>query len=161
MKTFRATALVTFMLLPLLCSTAFAQASPATTYSPQELIHIADQKREQAKSSKAPDTGIVEKFLDASTIIASRDRDGQAELHQRAEDVFVVLQGEATLVSGGTIVDSRTTAPSEVRGASVQGGTRKSLREGNIVHIPANVPHQLLVRHGTLFTYFVVKVPVK
>jgi mannose-6-phosphate isomerase-like protein (cupin superfamily) len=161
MKIFCHIAPATLMLLPLLCATAFSQAAPAVTYSPQELIQIAQQMREQAKNSGAVDSGIVEKFLDSSTIVASRDRDGQAELHERFEDVFVVLQGNATLVSGGTVVNPRTSAPGEIRGPSVQGGVRKSLREGDMAHIPANVPHQLLVQPGSLFTYFVVKVPVK
>ena len=58
------------------------------------------------KSSKEPGTGILEKHLDSSTILAFRDRDGKAELHQQFGDVFVVLQGTATLVTGGTIRQS-------------------------------------------------------
>ncbi len=117
--------------------------------------------REQAKNSKEPGTGILEKHLDSSTILAFRDRDGKGELHQQFGDVFVVLQGTATLVTGGTITSPTTTAPGEIRGASIEQGVRKKLQEGDIAHIPAGVPHQLVLDAGGTFTYFVVKIPVE
>jgi hypothetical protein len=61
-------------------STALSQTSAAVTYTPDQLIQQVDQMREQAKTSKEPPTGILEKHLDASTILAFRDRDGKGEL---------------------------------------------------------------------------------
>jgi mannose-6-phosphate isomerase-like protein (cupin superfamily) len=142
-------------------STALSQTSAAVTYSPDQLIQLADEMREQAKPSKEPATGILEKHLDTSTILAFRDRDGKAEMHEQFGDVFVVLRGTATLVTGGTIASPTTTTPGETRGVSVQEGVRKKLQEGDIVHIPAGVPHQLLLDSGGSFTYYVVKIPLK
>ena len=113
------------------------------------------------QNSKDAGTGILEKHLDNSTILAFRDRDGKAELHQQFGDVFVVLQGTATLVTGGTIASPMTSAPGEIRGASIQEGVRKKLQEGDIAHIPAGVPHQVVLDSGGTFTYFVVKIPLK
>jgi mannose-6-phosphate isomerase-like protein (cupin superfamily) len=143
--------------LAVLCSTATAQTASAVAYSPDQLLQLA----QQAKSSKEAGTGILEKHLDSSTILALRDRDGKAELHQQFGDVFVVLQGTATLVTGGTIASPTTTAPGEIRGASIEQGIRKKLQEGDIAHIPAGVPHQLVLDAGGTFTYFVVKIPLK
>ena len=84
-----------------------------------------------------PEASILEKHLDSSTILAYRNKDGKAELHEQFGDVFVVLQGAATLVTGGTIANPVTTAPGEIRGAAVQQGSRKDLQEGDIAHIPA------------------------
>jgi mannose-6-phosphate isomerase-like protein (cupin superfamily) len=142
-------------------STAISQTTTAVVYSPDQLTQLADEMREQAKPSKEPATGILEKHLDTSTILAFRDRDGKAEMHEQFGDVFVVLRGTATLVTGGTIASPTTTAPGEIRGASVQQGVRKKLQEGDIVHIPAGVPHQLLLDSGGSFTYYVVKIPLK
>ena len=94
-------------------------------------------------------------------MVAHREGNGEAELHQSMADVFVAQSGEATLVVGGKIPSPRNTAPGEVRGASIEGGTKHKLAAGDIVHIPANVPHQLLLDNGTQFTYFVVKVDTK
>jgi len=142
-------------------ATAISQTSAAVAYTPDQLIQLADQMREQAKTSKEPPTGILEKHLDISTILAFRDRDGKAEMHEQFQDVFVILRGTATLVTGGMIASPTTTAPGEIRGVSVQQGVRKKLQEGDIVHIPAGVPHQLLLDSGGTFTYFVAKIPLK
>jgi mannose-6-phosphate isomerase-like protein (cupin superfamily) len=91
-------------------------------------------------------------------MIAHREADGEAELHEGQADVFVVQSGEATLVVGGEMVGGKTTAPGEVRGPSIKGGERRALAAGDIVNIPARVPHQLLVAAGKEFTYFVIKV---
>jgi mannose-6-phosphate isomerase-like protein (cupin superfamily) len=142
----------------LLCSTAVAQTA---AYSTDQLLQIVAQMREQAKGTKDSGTGILEKRLDANTLVAFRDRDGKGEQHQQLGDVFFVLQGTATLVTGGTISSPATTAPGEIRGASVQDGTRRKLQEGDVVHISANVPHQMLLDSGSSITYFVVKIPQK
>jgi mannose-6-phosphate isomerase-like protein (cupin superfamily) len=144
-----------------LASAASAQTGAAVSYSPDQLLQLAQQMREQAKGSKEPSTGILEKHLDAATLLAFRDRDGKAEQHQQFGDVFVVLQGTATLVTGGSINSPTTTAPGEIRGASIEQGTRKKLQEGDIAHIPPGVPHQLILDAGGTFTYFVAKIPVK
>ena len=92
------------------------------------------------------------------TMLAHREADGSAEIHDTQVDFFFVQSGTATLVYGGEVPDAKTTAPNERRGAAVKGGERKTLGPGDVVHIPARVPHQLLVPAGKEFTYFVVKV---
>jgi len=91
-------------------------------------------------------------------MVAHREGDGEAELHETQADIFVVQSGQATLVVGGEVVSPKTTAPNEVRGPSIKGGQNHPLAAGDIVHIPAKVPHQLLIAAGGEFTYFVVKV---
>jgi mannose-6-phosphate isomerase-like protein (cupin superfamily) len=92
------------------------------------------------------------------TMVAHREGSGEAELHQKMADLIVVETGEGTLVVGGTIPNSRTTAPGEVRGAAVQGGQQHRVTVGDVVHIPPDVPHQMLVDKGREITYFVVKI---
>ena len=97
-------------------------------------------------------------FGNHHALIAHREGDGEAELHETQADFFVVQSGEATLVVGGEMVDGRKTAPGELRGPSIKGGQKKPLAAGDVVHIAARVPHQLLVPTGREFTYFVIKV---
>jgi mannose-6-phosphate isomerase-like protein (cupin superfamily) len=98
------------------------------------------------------------KFGNHSTLIAHREGDGEAEVHDVQADFFVVQTGNATLVLGGEVVDGKTTAPGEIRAPSIKGGQRHSIAAGDVVHIPAKVPHQLLVAPGKEFTYFVIKI---
>ena len=93
--------------------------------------------------------------------VATRSGSGAAELHRKANDVFVVESGEAMLIIGGSIVNAKTTTANEVRGASIEGGTRHKLGPGDIVHIPANTPHQILLEEGKQITYAVMKVDAR
>lgn len=98
------------------------------------------------------------KFGNHSFALAHREASGEAELHETQADIFVVQAGEANLVVGGQVVGARTTAPGEVRGASIEGGRQMKLGPGDVIHIPAKVAHQLLLEPGKQFTYLVVKV---
>jgi mannose-6-phosphate isomerase-like protein (cupin superfamily) len=91
-------------------------------------------------------------------MMAYREADGEAELHQKQVDIFVVQSGEGELVIGGEMVGGRTTAPGEIRGPSIKGGRKMKLAAGDMAHIPAMVPHQVLVGPGKKITYAIVKV---
>ncbi len=88
-----------------------------------------------------------------------REGDGEAEVHDTQVDVIFVTSGEGTLIIGGTVVDPRTTAPGEIRGTSIKGGISRKMAPGDVIHIPAKVPHQMLV--PKLLTFEVVKVDTK
>jgi mannose-6-phosphate isomerase-like protein (cupin superfamily) len=91
-------------------------------------------------------------------LLVHREADGLPELHETQVDVFFVQSGSATLVVGGTLLNAETVAPHEQRNGTIQGGTRQKLSAGDVVRIPARVPHQLLLDGAHEFTYFVVKV---
>ena len=114
---------------------------------------LAQKMNEQKAASERLAT-----FGNHLTMIAHREGDGTAEIHETQADLFFVQSGTATLVYGGEVPEAKTTAPGELRGAAVKGGARKTLGPGDVVHIPARIPHQLLVPAGKEFTYFVVKV---
>jgi mannose-6-phosphate isomerase-like protein (cupin superfamily) len=99
----------------------------------------------------------LDKFGNHYAMMAHREGDGSAELHEKDADIFVVQSGSATLIVGGEMVNAKTSAPNEVRGTSIKNGSEHKIGPGDIVHIPPKVPHQLMVGNGK-FTYFVVKV---
>jgi len=90
--------------------------------------------------------------------VIHREGSGEAELHETQGDIFIVQSGEATLIVGGTVVDPKTTTPHEVRGPSIKDGVSKQIGPGDIVHIAAQTPHQLMVPAGKQVTYAIVKV---
>jgi mannose-6-phosphate isomerase-like protein (cupin superfamily) len=92
------------------------------------------------------------------TMLAHREATGSSEVHEHEADIFVVESGEATIITGGKVVNPQTQKPGEIRGSSITGGERHALATGDIIHIPAGTPHQLLIEKGKPFTYFVVKV---
>jgi mannose-6-phosphate isomerase-like protein (cupin superfamily) len=139
-------------------ASASGAASPAIEhYSQADLLGL-ENKLEQKKDATGAASQTLHKYSVDYTMLSFRSQDGKAELHEKVADFFVVLEGTATLVTGGKIINGAPSAPGEVRGDSVQGGLQTQLKKGDIVHIPANTPHQLLVPKGGTFQYFIVKV---
>ena len=88
-----------------------------------------------------------------------RDADGNPEQHDAIIDIVMVQSGEGTLMLGGTMLGRRTTAPGESVGTRLDGGERHALGAGDIVHIPAGIPHSFLVPSGKHITYVLLKIP--
>jgi uncharacterized protein GlcG (DUF336 family)/mannose-6-phosphate isomerase-like protein (cupin superfamily) len=85
-----------------------------------------------------------------------REAPGMAELHQKDADIIYVLEGEATFVTGGTIVEPKTIAQDEVRGKEIQGGETRVIKPGDVIIVPANTPHWFKAIKGPVL-YYVVK----
>ena len=81
---------------------------------------------------------------------------GLAEVHARETDVIYVVEGNATLVIGGTVIEPNPVSADEVRGKAIEGGETHALEPGDVVVIPPGTPHQFTKVHGP-FHYFVVK----
>jgi unsaturated rhamnogalacturonyl hydrolase len=138
-------------------------------------FHVAPSNPSGASNPPAPDT--VKYFSSADVHAAfekgspllnkdgrtywvtagRRDKPGQSELHEKDTDVFYILQGSATFVTGGKMLEPKTTAPGEVRGTGIEGGEVRTLSKDDVIVIPAGVPHWFKDVQGT-FLYFVVKV---
>ena len=97
-------------------------------------------------------------FPQDTFMLSRRQADGVVEWHENQADVFFVQSGSATLLLGGTMVGGEVTEPHEKRNGSIQGGIKRKLSAGDVVRIPPQVPHQLLLDGSPEFTYFVIKV---
>lgn len=119
--------------------------STAVTYIPRDVV------------SGAFDRGAPLLETPAYRVIASRrDAPGQAEIHQHETDVIYVVQGSATLVTGGELIDPKTTAPGETRGSAVRNGKTQRIGKGDVVVVPVNTPHWFTSVDAP-FLYFTVK----
>lgn len=122
-------------------------------YTPHELQGMT-QKLAQ-KGGQFASENLV-KYSNHYTMLAYREATGSAEVHEHEADFFVIESGEGTLVTGGKVINPKTEKPGEIRGSSISGGARRPVAPGDIVHIPAGTPHQLLVAKP--ISYFVIKV---
>ncbi|MFN7923503.1 MAG: heme-binding protein [Bryobacteraceae bacterium] len=86
-----------------------------------------------------------------------REKPGMAEIHTEDADIVYVLEGTATLVTGGAAIDVKTVAPGELRGASIEGGESRQLTKGDVAIVPAGTPHWFK-EVSQPFLYYVVKV---
>ncbi len=133
-------------------SSAFAKAT-ADTLPPATAATFIDAKTVSAAFAKGMP------LLEAAgyKVHASRRVEpGQAEIHTLDTDVIYVVDGSATLVTGGKAIDAKEIAPNEIRGAKIEGGQEHQITKGEVIIIPNGVPHQFTAVKGELH-YFVCK----
>ena len=92
-----------------------------------------------------------------SVTVAHRDKAGMVEVHDKETDTIYVLDGSATIVTGGTMIGGSVTAPGQQRGSDIKGGTEQKLVKGDVMVIPAGIPHWFKDVPKTV-DYYVVKV---
>jgi mannose-6-phosphate isomerase-like protein (cupin superfamily) len=115
-------------------------------------------KTEADASSHHMAVRLLADFPQDTFMLSRRQADGAVEWHENQADVFFVQSGSATLLVGGTMVGGEVTEPHEKRNGTIQGGLRRKLSAGDVVRIPPQVPHQILLDGSPEFTYFVIKV---
>ena len=86
-----------------------------------------------------------------------RDKAGQVEVHEKQTDVFHVIDGEATFVTGGTMIGGKPAGPGQLLGSGIKGGQTHHLTKGDVIVIPAGTPHWFKEVPSSI-TYYVVKV---
>jgi len=136
----------------------YGQTMKSDHWSTAELLERAKHLRDLAAKGDGSASETLEKYPHHYTMLAFRQHSGGGELHQNFADIFFILDGRARVLTGGNLADQKSSGPGEIRGKSVEGGTRQEVKAGDVVHIPAGMPHQMLLAEGESVTYYVVKV---
>jgi mannose-6-phosphate isomerase-like protein (cupin superfamily) len=112
-----------------------------------------------AKTTAGLATFTVPTELKTPLLMVRREADGEVEQHDKLNDEFVSVRGRASIMIGGVAQGQRQSAPDEWRGGTLRGGKIYNLNAGDLIWIPAGVPHQMLVRKGASFEYLAFKYP--
>ena len=128
-------------------SIASAQASDAK---------VTYLRSDQVKAAFAKGVPMIE-VGDYKIHASRREGPGLVEVHTRDTDIAYILQGSATLVTGGTAVGLKAIGPEEFRGTDIQSGETRELGVGDVVVIPNGTPHWFKSVKAP-FLYYVVKV---
>jgi mannose-6-phosphate isomerase-like protein (cupin superfamily) len=123
-----------------------AQAPSTVTYKDHDTVAAAIANGGQLASG--PDFAIS---------MARRTGPGQVEVHDKETDTFYVLDGEATFITGGTMIGGRVSRPNQQLGTDIQGGQTHHLVKGDVISIPAGTPHWFKEVTKPI-TYYMVKV---
>lgn len=91
-------------------------------------------------------------------VLAQRREAGPVEFHDHTNHVFIMVEGEATLVVGGTMIDPKRTAPDQMRAPSLDGGTTYHLSKGDVITIPAKTPHWFKEVPSKTVAYYAVNI---
>ena len=144
---------------------AKAQAAPTTQDESRVIFFSAKQM--DSEVHKLPEVGPGTFRVDLNEYSASkggasvlrRTRPGRAEVHKRLTDMWYVIQGEGTLVTGGSLSQSTETETDEFHGPTITGGEERRIAPGDFVRIPAGVAHWIRKINGNEILYLVVKAP--
>ncbi|MGA2276193.1 MAG: cupin domain-containing protein [Terracidiphilus sp.] len=137
---------------------AAAQPQAADHWASAVLLERAAYLSKLAKNGNGSAGETLREYAGHCAMLSFRSRDGEAEVHESFADVFFILEGRATLVTGGTVSGAASIGPGEIRGRSLVGGRRQELRAGDVAHVPAGLPHQMLVAGETTVTSLVMKI---
>ena len=132
---------------------ASALSQPASPRAAAPVTIVPHDKVAAAFQRGSPLVEVGEYKVHAS----HRSGPGQVEIHTHETDIIHVLKGQATLVTGGTVISPRAVEPDEIRGTSVLGGEARRIDEGDVIVVPNGVPHWFRDVPGAL-DYYVVKV---
>jgi glc operon protein GlcG len=134
---------------------AAAAVDAATTEAPKAASATSYFDHQKVADAFAQNAPLLE--VPGYKVAASRrDAPGAAEVHLWETDVFYVVEGSATLVTGGTTVEAKETEPGQLRGTAIDGGEAHQLAAGDVVVIPGGTPHWFKDVQAP-FLYFVVK----
>jgi mannose-6-phosphate isomerase-like protein (cupin superfamily) len=110
----------------------------------------------KAKAERKPDQpNFVQPILSLAPISANLEYrvggvNAPASVHEKDAEMFYVIEGSGTLVTGGTLKDERRTNPENLTGTAVQGGTSRKVAPGDFVMVPEKTPHWFTAIDGAL-----------
>jgi uncharacterized protein GlcG (DUF336 family) len=113
--------------------------------------------KEKVDASFSEGAVLFEPGGDYAINTSRRDSPGTIEVHEKDSDLIYVVKGSATFVTGGTLVDGRKIAEHEIRGTRLNGGEAQNLVPGDVIVVPAGVPHWFKKVQAP-FLYYTVKV---
>lgn len=151
MRYLPAVVLTLFAVPALIYSQTPAPAQPRTAVSTAIFV---DHDKVAAALAKG---GSLVAASDVSVSGSHREKPGQVEVHDKEMDVIYVVDGTATFVTGGKIVGAKNTRPDQWLGTDITGGTTHKLVKGDVIVVPAGMPHWFKEVPGPI-SYYVVKV---
>ena len=137
-----------------LCVAALAVSAAFATETPAPVTYY---RAENVAKSFAQGAVLFDKGTNYMIHTSRRVAPGMAEVHTRDTDLIYVLEGSATFVTGGRVVDGKTTAPDELRGSAIADGETRLLATGDVIIVPAGTPHWFKEVRGPVL-YYTIKV---
>jgi mannose-6-phosphate isomerase-like protein (cupin superfamily) len=117
-----------------------------------DVVYLSKDKVDAARMKP----GMMTSGDDHVVIMSRRNKGGKAEIHAEQTDVFYIVEGSATFVTGGAVVGAKDTGPGQKLGDSITGGTTHNLSVGDVIVIPKGTPHWFK-EVPDLVVYYVVK----
>jgi mannose-6-phosphate isomerase-like protein (cupin superfamily) len=129
----------------------------ATLFATAVLLRAADPApATYADHDKVAKGGSIVTAPDYTVSVLTRNMAGQVEVHEKETDIFYIMEGDATFITGGTMVGGKVSRPNQWLGTDITGGETHHLTKGDVIVIPAGTPHWFKQVPSSI-KYFTVK----
>jgi mannose-6-phosphate isomerase-like protein (cupin superfamily) len=132
-----------------------AWLAPARAQQPADQVTYVDAAKVAEAFAKGGPLGTGS---DHVASVLRRVKPGQVEVHTKETDIFYIVDGTATFVTGGTVVGQKELRANQLTGTDIQSGETHQLKKGDFITIPAGIPHWFKDVPSSGVTYYMVKV---
>jgi mannose-6-phosphate isomerase-like protein (cupin superfamily) len=132
-----------------------ASLAPVRAQQPADQVTYVDAAKVAEAFAKG---GALDTGSDHVASVLRRVKPGQVEIHTKETDIFYIVDGTATFVTGGTMIGGKVTRPNQMLGTDIQDGQTHQLKKGDFISIPAGIPHWFKDVPASGVTYYMVKV---
>lgn len=149
---------VIFVAMAAAAMTCVGQTKPEAQVFSARDVQSESTSLVQAAKTAGSSGAVLGNYPSHSVRLSVRTASGGAEAHAHYDDILVVTQGSATLITGGAIENAQIDSDGETKGRDIRNGRSRTIGKDDIIHIPAGIPHQLIIAPGDVFSSIVVKV---
>ena len=140
---------ITIVTLLAAASSALVAQQPKTFASAADVQALAEKAKQTRKADQPTFSQPILQLSPYSANLESRTAVGPASIHEKEAEMFYVIEGSATLVTGGKLVNEKRTGDN-LSGTAVEGGTARQVARGDFVMVPENTAHWFSKIDGTL-----------
>lgn len=146
MRVFAAATLAGLLTLSVFAQQSAKKAAPVAASSSAAVVKVVTAADLAAIVAKQPkDQNGFQAFIELSPYSVSMEHriKGQgAAIHEKDAELFYVIDGSGTLVTGGKLVDEKRTNEANLSGSAIQGGVSKKVSKGDWIIVPEGIAHQ-------------------
>jgi mannose-6-phosphate isomerase-like protein (cupin superfamily) len=134
-------------------ATALAQSAappPKTFASAADVEALIAKAKSEHKPSQPLIAQRILQLAPYNVNLEYRTSVGPASIHEKEAELFFVIDGSATMVTGGKLTEEKRTNPNNLSGAGIEGGESRQIAKGDYIIVPENTAHWFSKIDGTL-----------
>jgi mannose-6-phosphate isomerase-like protein (cupin superfamily) len=143
---------VTILFVAVACRQATAQTADAmkTFISSSDVAALIAKAKSERKANQPIVAQPLLKLAPYTASLEYRAAVGPAAVHEKEAEMFYVIDGSATLVTGGKLTEEKRTNAENLTGTGIEGGTPRPVAKGDFIIVPENTPHWFSAINGTV-----------
>lgn len=152
--------LICFMAVPSSLAQTRMPSQPTNPFvvkTKQQISDVVKELEKQEGNKQSDVAAAAGRQMRVAVFHDERRVDDLAEVHDGSDDIYLVLEGEAQLMLGGSLVEPNEVSPGEWRATTSTGGRTVTVKKGDLIIVPRGTPHQRTVT-GKGFSMILIKV---